>query len=271
MTNRTGTAPTPWIGWVVGIVYAPIFIAVMIASGVRYDEFTESAANIRDAAVVPLAVVAVLMVIVITALGWWRPVLRDQVALKSLRSWWLIPAVFVVAIVVGADYGRLGQLDTEFIVWAGVASVLVGFAEESAYRGVGVVAFRARYSEFSVWLFSSLLFMYLHAFNFFAGQGFGATVAQLGFTFLMGSVFYVVRRVTRTLVIPMLLHGGWDFISFTALSDAFENPEELVDPRQLQPALLFLFVMVALFVFGFRKAFRADAAASLSAGATGSR
>ena len=267
MTDEPRVVPKPWFGWVIGVVYAPIFIAVMVASGVGYDEFTDSATNLRDAAVVPLAVVTVLMVVVITILGWWRPVLRDH--LGSPRTWRLIPVLFVVALLAGADYSRLGKLDTEFIIWAAVAAVLVGFAEESAYRGVSLVAFRSSYSEFRVWLFSTLLFMYLHAFNFFAGQDLEPTVVQLVFTFLMGSVLYAVRRATGTLIVPMVLHGAWDFVSFTAASDAFENPDELVDPRAFQPSILIFLLMVVLFAIGFKKAFRAaDPATPLSVPAT---
>ena len=166
--------------------------------------------------------------------------------------------VFVVAIVAGIDYSRLGKLDTEFIVWAAVAAVLVGFAEEGTYRGLSVVAFRSGYSEFRVWLFSTLLFMYLHAWNFLAGQDLGPTVAQLVFTFALGSVLYAVRRATGTLIIPMLLHGGWDFASFTATSDAFKESEKLVDPRTVPVAFLVLVVMVVLFAIGFKKALHSD-------------
>lgn len=267
MSNEPRIVPKPWLGWVICVVYAPIFIAVMVSSGVGYDEFTDSATNLRDAAVVPLAVVTVLLVIVITVLGWWRPVLRDH--LGSPRIWRLIPVLFVVALLVGADYQRLGKLDTEFIMWAAVAAVLVGFAEEAAYRGVALVAFRSNYSEFRVWLFSTLLFMYLHAFNFFAGQDLGPTLVQLVFTFLMGSVLYAVRRATGTLIVPMVLHGAWDFVSFTAVSDAFKNPDELFDPRAFQPAVLILVLMIVLFAIGFKKAFRTDDPATpLSATAT---
>ncbi len=272
MARETRISPKPLWGWLVGIAYAPIFIALMIVSGVSYDEFTESATNLRNAVVVPLAAMTILMLVVVTVFRWWRPVMRDDIVLASPRVWRLIPVLFVVALLVSADYQRIGKLDAEFIVWAAVAAVLVGFAEECAYRGVSLVAFRSRYPEFRVWLFSTLLFAYLHAFNFFAGQDFAATVFQLVFTFLMGSVLYAVRRTTGTLVVPMVLHGAWDFVAFTSASDAFANPDDLVDPRAFQPAMLMLLVMLVIFVLGFRKAFPAGhAAASPSIHATGSR
>lgn len=132
-------------------------------------------------------------------------------------------------------------------MWAAVAAVLVGFAEESADRGVSVVAFRS-------------------------SQDLGPTVVQLVFTFLMGSVLYAVRRATGTLIVPMVLHGAWDFVAFTSVSDAFENPDELVDPRALQPSMLILLLMLVLFAIGFKQAFRSDdTATSLSVSATSSR
>ena len=257
------------MGWAIGLVYAPIFIAVLISSGVEYDEFTDSAANVRDAAVIPLVVMTVLVAIVISGLGWWRPVLRDQLGAPRLWRW--IPVLWVVGIVVSLDYSRLGKLDTDFIVWAAVASVLVGFAEESAYRGLSVVAFRSGYPEVRVWLFSTLLFMYLHTFNFIAGQDLGPTIGQLIFTFVLGSVLYAVRRTTGTLIIPMILHGAWDFTSFTATSNAFENPDELVDPREFPIAIVFLIAMTVLFLVGRKQAFARPPAVDAASGVISGR
>ena len=53
----------------------------------------------------------------------------------------------------------------------------------------------------------------------------------------------------------MILHRAWDFTSFTATSNAFENPDELVDPRQFPIAIVFLIAMTVLFVVGRKQAF----------------
>jgi len=258
--SRTYNLPSAKVAGTFGQELPGIPADMLIASGVKYDELTDTATNVRDAAVVPLAVMAVLLLLVTTILGWWRPVLRDHVGAPRIWRW--IAMLWVVAIVVGLDYSRIAKLDSSFILWAAVAGVLVGFSEETAYRGLAVTAFRSGYGENRVWLFSTLLFMYLHAFNFVAGQDLGPTLFQLVFTFVMGSVLYAIRRSTGTLIVPMILHGAWDFMSFTGSSKAFKNPAELVDPRAFSVSMLALVVMAVLFLVGFRTAFPNNAETS---------
>ena len=97
------------------------------------------------------------------------------------------------------------------IVWLALGTALVGFSEEITYRGLALVGFRGRYSEVKVWLFTSLLFGFLHGVNLILGQGALLTVRQLVFAFVLGSVFYAIRRISGTIVVVMVLHALWDF------------------------------------------------------------
>ena len=73
---------------------------------------------------------------------------------------------------------------------------MVGFNEEIVFRGLSLVAFRgAGYKEVYVWLATSVLFGLLHGANVVLGQALAPTLTQIGFAFVLGSVFYVVRRV----------------------------------------------------------------------------
>ena len=62
-------------------------------------------------------------------------------------------------------------------------------------------------------MLSTLLFGLMHLPNWHFGAGPGAT-AQVGPAFMGGSMLYLTRRVSGTLVLAMLVHGFWDFASF---------------------------------------------------------
>lgn len=114
------------------------------------------------------------------------------------------------------DFGRDGGtlfLDAGFVA-ASIVLLLVGFTEEMATRGLLLVGLRSRLSEGWVWFVSSALFALMHLTNALAGQGLGLTLTQVGMAFLGGTVFYIVRRTTGTLIWAMVLHGLWDFSTF---------------------------------------------------------
>ena len=56
-----------------------------------------------------------------------------------------------------------------------------------------------------VWLWSSVFFALLHSINFLLGQDLGPTITQLIATFVIGSAFYISRRATGLIVVPMVL------------------------------------------------------------------
>jgi membrane protease YdiL (CAAX protease family) len=65
----------------------------------------------------------------------------------------------------------------------------------------------------------------MHLLNATSGQDLGPTIQQVVFAFVTGTVLYVLRRVTGTLIWSMLLHGFWDYSTF-ALSHGTPGPTE---------------------------------------------
>ena len=205
--------PSVPIGIAIAVVYMAVFGGLFALSGVDYDAVADSPENVRNAIVIPLAVAAVLLVIVTSVFGWWRPVLRER---RRAGGWLIaVPIVIFLALLAGLDYANLADLDTELLLWIGVAVALVGFCEELVYRGLLVVSFRSTLAEPMVWLWSSVAFGLLHSINFLLGQDLGPTIQQVIVTFIIGSAFYISRRATGMLVVPMILHLMWDYSSFT--------------------------------------------------------
>jgi len=69
----------------------------------------------------------------------------------------------------------------------------------------GSTQFKARFSDGGGWL---------EIFRSFFTNFPLMLAGQVGFAFLGGTIFYILRRTTGTLIWAMVLHGFWDFSSF---------------------------------------------------------
>ena len=118
-----------------------------------------------------------------------------------------------VALIINLASTDWGSYDGGFFA-ASIVLILVGFTEEMANRGLLVVGLRSKLGEGWVWFISSALFALMHLTNVFTGQPLAPTLQQVGLAFLAGTVFYITRRTTGTLIWAMVLHGLWDFSTF---------------------------------------------------------
>jgi hypothetical protein len=246
--------PRPSVAWIIGIGYAVLFLVLELIMGVGYDVIGATTGNIIKGIVVPVAVGALVLAVVTTALGWWRPVLWELPESSPPRPprWLLaVPILVFIGVLLGIDYGNLGNMGGAMILWLAIGTAMVGFSEEIAYRGLAVVGFRGGYSEVKVWLFSAILFGLLHGVNVVLGQGAGPTIQQVIFAFVLGSVFYAIRRITGTIIIPMVIHAIWDFGSFTHVAGKATGVVERVDltaagMSMLQQVLVFVAVILVI-------------------------
>ena len=205
--------PTALIGFAIGLGYAVLFLVLEKFLGPSYTDIGKSADTVLRGIVVPLSICTVVTAGLTTWFGWWRPVLREKPL--GVKWMWAIPIVLAVLVLIGIDWAQTSSLGAPYLLWLAVGTLLVGFNEEIVYRGLALVAFRGAYREVYVWLLASLLFGLLHGANVFLGQALVPTIQQIAFAFVLGSVFYVVRRVTGVLAVPMILHALWDFGSFS--------------------------------------------------------
>jgi uncharacterized protein len=211
-TERIRIRPRVWIGVAVYLGYIVVVFAVQSISGIRYPDLGLSGANLFLGAGLSLMVGAVLLAITTSLLGWWRPALFDRH--RSRHRWPIIaPAIMVVALVLNLASTDWASYDVAFL-GASVVLILVGFTEELTTRGLLLTALRSRLSEVWVWLLTSALFGLMHLINIAAGQDVGTTLQQVGLAFGGGTIFYILRRVTGSLIWAMALHGLWDFSTF---------------------------------------------------------
>ncbi|MEV7281682.1 CPBP family intramembrane glutamic endopeptidase [Streptomyces sp. NPDC093111] len=122
-------------------------------------------------------------------------------------------------------------------------TLFVGIGEELMFRGIGVQVFkRAGLSEGKVALWSSVAFGIVHVSNAF-GEG-AQALLQAVIVSTSGYFFYLCLRVGGTLLLPMLVHGLWDFslVSNAVGLDPKASPG-MVLPIVLQVVLIVLVIV----------------------------
>ncbi len=216
MTYNSPTAyrvrPRVWIGFAIWVGYVILVFVMGRLSGVPYTDLGKNGANLFLGGGLSLIVGTILLAITTSLLGWWRPALFDRQRAK--HAWPIIaPAVMALALIINLVSTDWSSYDGGFFA-ASIVLLLVGFTEEMVTRGLLIVGLRSRLAEGWVWFLSSAAFGVMHLTNAFTGQPLAPTLQQVGFAFLGGTVFYILRRVTGTLIWAMVLHGLWDFSTF---------------------------------------------------------
>jgi uncharacterized protein len=257
-------APRAGTGVAVWAVYVAVITVVSLASGVPYTDIGDSPGTLWRGAVLDLAVGSAVLVAITSWLGWWRPALRER--RRSAHRWPVVAPVLMFLLALGnlavTDWSRVGL---DYLVAAVALGVLVGFAEELTTRGLLLTGLRGSVREGVAWFVSSALFGLMHGVNVVLGADVGPTAQQVVLAFAAGTVFYILRRVTGSLVWAMLLHGLWDTSLFLQ-AHAPAGPD-LFAFGQLAVAVLAL-VVVRWVIVGADE--RPDRAAATSVATVGS-
>lgn len=92
--------------------------------------------------------------------------------------------------------------------------LVVGFSEEVAFRGIVFNYLLESKKEMPV-LFAivvqAAIFSLMHIFNLFFGAGLGATLLQIGYTFLIGAMLAIVLYRTKNIWFCVFLHAVYNF------------------------------------------------------------
>ncbi|WP_062076605.1 CPBP family intramembrane glutamic endopeptidase [Demequina globuliformis] len=209
-TSRVRVSPNLWMGLAVFLGYVAVMFVMWTVMDTDYEAVQDTQQNALEGIVIPVAVGAAFLVVATSLLGWWAPALREKT--RNLPKWLLIvPILFTVGGAMSLGGADFGALELTHILTIGAGVLLVGFSEELVSRGILLTGARGTVGEIASWFITCLMFGLLHVINI----AFGAPVSSTGFqilaAFLAGSTFYISRRVTGTLVVPMLMHALWDW------------------------------------------------------------
>ena len=238
--------PAAGIALVVVVIAVAINMLVSQFTKVDYTEIGDSAENLLKGIGASTGAMVVFLIAAVTWLRWWPPIWR-QVPRAASRWIWVVPLAMLVTFVLR----YLSTLGTErtvtYLVTLVAMAMLVGLGEELAFRGVLVVGLRERFGEGWVWFISSALFGLAHAGNALSGQDLITTAFQVVVTFMLGTVLYVARMITGTLLVPIVLHGMWD-VSAISLVTADTPNTGLAALSNLVQWLMIISAFVAVWV-----------------------
>ena len=207
--------PTAVTGLLVIVGYLVLVFAVWGFTGLKYDEVGDTVENVQKGVTLAIGLGAVYLIVVTTALGWWRPAIHEPRRVGG--GWmWAIPAVLLVGAVANLAGTKWGEIDNvgPYVFWLAVGCAFVGFSEELLTRGIAIVGGRGSMHEKWVWVFSGVIFALIHAPNALFGQSVRTTAYQMVFAFAVGLTYYVTRRISGILIVTMVLHAIWDFSTF---------------------------------------------------------
>ena len=144
---------------------------------------------------------------------------------KPLKSLSLIGLIILPGILVGINNfpfsafinGRTTVTEPRHIIYLfAIESLSVGIFEEVAFRGVVLIVLLELFSKnkksyFKAIIISSALFGLTHLLNLFTGSPLPAVLLQVGYSFLMGSLWAVVFLATQNILFPIILHTIYNF------------------------------------------------------------
>lgn len=207
--------PTVLVGLAVVATYAVLITVDDLLPGGGDGEITDPTLAFLRTHVLPLTIIAVLLVVFVRRAGWWAPVWHETPRQRVPRWWWAFPAVYLVVIA-----GNLSQVDwtqaPSYLVVVAAGTLLVGFTEELALRGILLTGARGSWSELPAFFLTCLVFGALHTLNLLHGAPLVPTLIQVAVTSFLGAVYYAIRRAAGGLWLAIALHFLADFALYAA-------------------------------------------------------
>ncbi len=143
--------------------------------------------------------------------------------MRDVTCWGVASAAVALAVAVN-NFPILPLLSGDARLTAGageiasyaVESLFVGLFEETAFRGVLLLAVVEKFGKTRRELFmsaviTSAVFGASHLFNLLSGAGVGATLLQVSYSFLIGGMCSLLLMLTGSLALCVLIHAVYDF------------------------------------------------------------
>jgi membrane protease YdiL (CAAX protease family) len=191
--------------WFVAILEVVVIFVYLLAGTIAHF-MSLTSLELYGLANLGLTVIAIIM---LTVMGWWKVVGFRPTDKPATLLYFLVPFLpMVINFIPGVEV-------TSFSLFAEilVTTLMVGFVEETFFRGLMLNSLKAR----GVWraaIITSVLFGLTHAMNMLTGKSVAEDVAQIFYAMAIGFA-YAALVLKKGILWPLILaHFLIDFINF---------------------------------------------------------
>lgn len=233
--------------FLVALVYIVYFTIALKISGVGYENITDSPDNVLKAVVLPMIGGAIGLTVFAKWSGWWKDLWHDKYKIKGHNWMHLFAIIMAISILGNLASAQLGSSVGQMISYIFIGTALVGYSEELLFRGVVLRGARGSgLSELRVMLVVALSFGIFHGANLLVGQDLPTTMQQVAFATINGAIFYLIFRKSGLLIVPMILHGLFDFSVFIREANLGSDPEIADGFKAISAIALYLPIILLL-------------------------
>ena len=198
------------------------------------------------------AIVAIILAILISYLGWWRQIGFQSINPGGLK--FLLPPVILVLVITALmaiiTPGILGFSNLQEFITLLLMILLLGFNEELIFRGITFFGLRTILSPIFSIIAAALVFGLFHYANLLTGQDLVQTSYQVLHAMAAGFMYGALRLRIGAIWPVMLFHGFWDMSIFDIKTmSATLNSTTSTAPEEFQ-ILLALLIMLPALLYG---------------------
>lgn len=190
---------------------------------------------------------AAFIFVVAAAFGWKDLGLNKPKTTGIWKFIWL-PMLYILAFLGTGLTSANFSLTTNVVLIVMLNTMVVGFSEELAFRGLLWSSVRNMLPFWGAALFVCLCFGSVHIANALLTGEFGGALQQALFAGMSGMSFLAIRIRTGSLYPAMLVHFLWDFGIF--LMGAGKSSETAVESSAVSGLAVGLILIGPVFLFG---------------------
>jgi hypothetical protein len=229
-----------------GSIGITLFVAIVMGGAGSSENSTRMQSYIDNSLYANLVVTAILFFACFVLFSESRKdIFFERTSFHLSRIYWSIPLADFGVAVYALFSVEFSLIPLRTIALVLIAALSIGFNEEVVTRGIFLVGLRNdKFSEWKVYVITLVVFSLLHLINLIAGDNISEIIVQ----FAGGTIFYIARRVSNTLILPIFMHAFYNF-SFFLLTGPYLESENLPDSVLNITFASFLILLGLFFLF----------------------